>query len=177
MGKDPAAAQQAMEAVYSQLHYLARLALLNRAPGQALQPTLLVHELYLRLAASDPIPWESRRHFYNYAARAMRRICQDFWARENAIKRGGGAPHLPVHDLQENLVPAAGEWIDWGLLEKGVQHLEQHHPDEYAMVELHYFCGLSIQASADLLGISVRTAGARWRMARVQLQQYLKSLS
>jgi RNA polymerase sigma factor (TIGR02999 family) len=163
---DPEAGRRIFPAVYNELRGLAsaRLAALPR--GGTIQTTVLVHEAYLRVVKRSPAGWDSLRHFYFAAARAMRDILVEEARRKTAGKRGGGAKNLPF-DEQAWAFESSPE--DVLALDAALARLEREDPDGHHLVLLRFYAGLTLEEIAGLLGASVRTAERKWRFLRVWL--------
>ena len=164
---DPHAAEQLLPLVYGELRRLAAQKLVQEKPGQTFEATGLVHEAYLRLVDVDKVQhWNSRGHFFAAAAEAMRRILVDNARRKASTKRGGQFDRI---DLPELAQPAEEEPIDLLALDDALKKLEQLHPDKARIVTLRFFAGLSIEETAQALGISRTTAQRNWAFARAWL--------
>ncbi len=163
---NPAAADQLLPVVYSELRKLAQARLGNEKPGQTLQATALVHEAYLRLLgpkhAGDQ-KWNDRGHFFAAAAEAMRRILVEIARRKRGPKAGG---HLKRVELHDDLSPDTPS--DPGLIEISdvLERLEEQDPRAAQVVKLRFFAGLSRHEAADALGVSVATVDNDWAYAR-----------
>jgi RNA polymerase sigma factor (TIGR02999 family) len=166
---DPTAAAELLPAVYAELRRLAASKLARERPGQTLQATALVHEAWLRVAGGQ---FQNRGHFFAAAAEAMRRILVERARRRDREKRGEGAEHLditeveilgPNHDNAELL--AVHETLD---------QLAQQDSRKAELVKLRYFVGLSFEETAEVLGISVPTAKRDWAYARAWLHREIR---
>ena len=155
--------------VYGELHQLAKRALKLEQNGHTLQPTVLVHEVYLRLAASGAPPAESRRHFYALAARLMRQILVDHARRHLSQKRGAGTLHLSDDVLQYSAAGAA----DFTALNQALDRLGVIDERKVRVVELRYFTGLTAQETAEVLGVGVATVHRDLAFATAFLQEQL----
>jgi RNA polymerase sigma factor (TIGR02999 family) len=168
---DPAAADKLLPLVYDELRRLAARQLARENPGQTLDGTALVHEAYLRLVGSSPDQhWHGRRHFFAAAAEAMRHILVENARRKRRLRRGGDRKRLPLNDGQ--LADAAA---DDRLLavHESLASLAEQNETIAEVVKLRYFVGLTIQETAEALGISVRTANRHWAYARAYLYRQL----
>jgi RNA polymerase sigma factor (TIGR02999 family) len=154
--------------VYDELRRVAAGALRAERAGHTLQPTALVHEAYVRLAASDALQWQDRAHFVAIAATAMRRILVDHARGHNAAKRGGGDQRLPIEQVD---VPAPEADVDVVALDESLVRLAALDPRQARIVELRYFGGLSVEETATIVGTSPRTVKRDWQMARAWLQR------
>ena len=155
--------------VYREMKRLAASYLKAERPGHTLQPTALAHEAYLRLVGRDRIQWQNRAHFLGVAARAMREILVDHARRRRAQKRGGGQP---VTMLDEALV-GGGRPIEFDDLDHALNDLARLSERQARVVELRYFGGLSIEETAEVLGVSPATVKREWATARAWLYREL----
>ncbi|OFW27346.1 MAG: hypothetical protein A3H97_10895 [Acidobacteria bacterium RIFCSPLOWO2_02_FULL_65_29] len=161
----PPTASQAAIQVYDELRRLAGAFMRRERPGQTLQATALVHEAYLRLAGAGT-PWTDRQHFIGIAARSMRQILVDRARARGAQKRWAGMDRVSI---TEALVVAASEDAMLPALDDALIRLEALDPEQARIVELRYFVGLSIEETAEALGISPATVKRRWALARAWL--------
>ena len=168
-GKD-GAEEALLSLIYDELHALARLFMGRERVGHTLQTTALVHEAYLRLYGSNQENWESKAHYMRLAARAMRRVLIDHARRRNSQKRGGDHHRTSLSSAVaiENQDP-----IDLLALDQALSKLSDLDPRLGQVVELRYFCGLTVEETAEVLGASPRTVKSDWRMARAWLKQEL----
>ena len=155
-----------MSAVYAELRRIAGAKMAREQPGHTLQPTALVHEAWLRLGEQT---FANRAHFFSAAAEAMRRILVDRARRHARGKHGGGAEHVDLADL-EIAAPIAdgGELL---AVHDALDRLAEHDARIADIVKLRYFAGLSFEETAEVLGISVRTAKRDWSYARAWLHR------
>jgi RNA polymerase sigma factor (TIGR02999 family) len=164
---DPAATEQLLPLVYDELRKLAGERLAQENPGQTLQATALVHEVYLRLVGGEPAPhWNSRGHFFVAAAEAMRRILIEQARRKGRAKRGGGLRRV---DLDHACAIAASPEDDFLALDEALARLAQLDPVRAELIKLRFFAGLTMPQVADALGISLATAERYWVFARTWL--------
>ena len=164
---EPERLAEVFQALYPELMRMARSRLRGR--HDTLTPTVLVHELFLRVTAADSLDLVDRRHFFAAAAQALRWIMVEDARRSLSQKRGGGALHV---ELEDDLAPSsAGGPADTGVLalHEGLDALEQISPQRRQVVELRYFAGLEFKEVAELLEISERTAQREWERARAFL--------
>lgn len=157
--------------VYAELRVLAAAHLRGERPDHSLQPTALVHEAYLRLAADDRTPWQDRSHFFRAAARAMRRILIEHARRRGRKKRGGGRHRVSLGAVG---APSWDEPEDLLALDEALRRLEQRDPRSAEVVQLRYFGGFSVPETAEALGISERTVNREWTFARAWLRAALE---
>jgi RNA polymerase sigma factor (TIGR02999 family) len=170
---DQAAAAELLPLVYEDLRRLAARKLAHETPGQTLQPTALVHEAYLRLTGGQTkVPWDGRGHFFAAAAEAMRRILVENARRKRSLKRGGG---LVRRDLDEAELLAPEPREDLLALDEALTQLGATDRVAADLVQLRYFGGLSMPESAQVLGMSLRTAERLWTYARAWLHQQIKN--
>ncbi len=169
---EPRAADRLLPLVYDELRKLAAARLGRERPGQTLQATALVHEAYMRLVGGeDSQPWNGRGHFFGAAAEAMRRILVENARRKARIRHGGGLSRV---DLDEVDIAAKEASTDLLALDEALDRLAEEELDVAQVVKLRYFAGLTIEQSAEALGISVRTANRHWAYARAWLYQQLR---
>jgi RNA polymerase sigma factor (TIGR02999 family) len=168
---DTAAADQLLPLVYNELRKLAAARLAHEKPGQTLQPTILVHEAYIRLVdVARPQQWNGRNHFFAAAAEAMRRILIENARRERSQKRAGVIEHADVEQLA---VPENGA-LDLLALDEALTEFERKWPDKATLVKLRFFAGLTMQEAAQAIGVSDTTADRYWTFARTWLYACLK---
>jgi len=170
---DAPALETLMPLVYAELRRLAAHYLKGERPGQTLQPTALVHEAYLKLLKDRPERWQNRAHFCAIAAHVMRQILIERARARDALKRGGGQPRVT---FDEGLPAAAAERpIDVIALDSALERLAALDAGQARIVELRYFGGLSIEDTADAMGISPATVKRHWAVARAWLAKELDS--
>jgi RNA polymerase sigma factor (TIGR02999 family) len=168
---DSQAADRLLPLVYDELRVLATQKMAQEPPGHTLAPTALVHEAYLRLVDVDEArQWDNRRHFFAAAAEAMRRILVENARRKRRLKYGGGRQRVPL-DLALSVADTPDD--DVLAVDEALQGLEQVDPQNAALVKLHFFAGLSLQETAQALGIAERTAYRDWAYARAWLARFL----
>ncbi len=161
----PPPAEELAPLVYDELRRLAAAYMRRERPGQTLQATALVHEAYLRLAGAGT-PWRDKRHFVGIAARSMRQILVERARARGAQKRWAELDRVSLTDA---LAVAADPAGTLPALDDALTRLEQIDPEQARIVELRYFAGLSIDETADALGISPATLKRRWALARAWL--------
>lgn len=166
------ATQELLPLVYDELRRIAAAQMARLRPGDTLQPTALVHEVYLKLVGSPAPGWNGRGHFFAAAAQAMREITVDYVRRKSAAKRGGGKRAEPL-DV-EIAVDAEALGVDDVLsINAALAHLEAEHPRKAQVVVMRYFGGLQDQEIAEALGVTTRTIEREWRFARAYLHEVL----
>ena len=158
--------------VYEELRRLAAAYLRRERPGQTLQPTALVHEAYLRLMKDRPGRWQNRAHFCAIAAHSMRQILIERARARGALKRGGAQPRVT---LDEGLVAGESRSIDLVALDSALERLERLDAEQARLVELRFFGGLTIEETAEAIGVSPATVKREWTMARAWLKLQLES--
>jgi RNA polymerase sigma factor (TIGR02999 family) len=169
---DPDGSAELLPLIYNDLRRLAARRLAREAPGQTLDATALVHEAYLRLVGDDPeAHWDNRGHFFAAAAEAMRRILVENARRKRALKHGGGMIRQDL-EMAELLAPEPRE--DLLALDEALTKLAREDRTSAALVQLRYFGGLSIPDTAEVLGISSRTANRLWTYARAWLHEEIE---
>ena len=163
---NPDAEAKLVPLVYKHLHRLAEHYMKHERPDHTLQPTALVNEAYVRLVAQRKGEWRDRAHFFGVAARLMRQILVDHARARHAGKRGGLAEKLPLDQAFEFSPQRSGELVK---LDDALQSLEQLDPRQGRIVELRFFGGLSVEETAEVLGISPRAVKRDWSVARAWL--------
>lgn len=163
---DRQAAEDLLPLVYEELRAMAGANMHRQSPAHTLQPTALVHELYLKVTSADPA-FTNRAHFMAVAATAMRQILTDHARRKRAAKRGGDSGSRL--DLDPGELPAATAALDAVALDDALTALHALDPRRHRVVELRFFGGLTVEETADLLGVSRSTVEADWRSARAWL--------
>jgi RNA polymerase sigma factor (TIGR02999 family) len=164
--------------VYDELHELAKRQRRRWNGDDTLNTTALVHEAYLRLVDQSAPQWSSHPHFLAVASRAMRQIILDNAKRKHAAKRGGGLQQVPLEELEET-PRGGGDMPSTGsetiiALEESLRRLEQHDPELGRIVECRFFGGLTVQDTAEALGVSPATVKRRWAVAQAWLYRDLK---
>lgn len=163
---DATALNQLFPRVYDELRALARRRLAGEQRHDSLQTTALVHETYLRLLDDTRVTQRGRAYFFAAAARAMRQILVDRARRRLAAKRGEGAELTTLDDGQAAVDAYAAELVE---LDDVLTRLAERSPRHARVVELRYFAGLSVEQTAEVLGVSPRTVKSDWAMARAWL--------
>lgn len=158
---------QILPHIYDELRRLAGNYLRRERSDHTLQPTALVHEAYMKLIDQKKVKWQNRAHFFGIAAQVMRRILMDHARKHSAEKRGGEAEKLPIEE--EILVVSHGRSAELLALDEALEKLAQFDETKAKIVELRYFGGLSIEETAEVMGVSVPTINRHWRMAKAWL--------
>jgi len=163
---DPKAAEDLLPLVYEELRKLAAHKMSHETAGHTLQPTALVHEAWLRLGGGEGAQFENRAHFFGAAAEAMRRILIDRARRKQARRHGGGQEHVDVHEM-EIAAPQPDE--EMLAVNDALEKFAREEPLKAELVKLRYFAGLTIEETAQVLGLSPATAKRHWVFARAWL--------
>jgi RNA polymerase sigma factor (TIGR02999 family) len=163
---DRAALDRLVPQVYRELHRIAHRELARRRGGEQLRTTGLVHEAYLKLVAAPGVDVEDRAHFFAVAATAMRRIVIDQARRMSAQKRGGQWHRVTLDDEPSSDGHAVEELIE---LDEALHRLGHFDERLCSVVECRFFCGMSIEETADALGVSPRTVDRAWQKAKAWL--------
>ena len=169
---DPKAAEALLPLVYEELRRLAAQKMANEAAGQTLQPTALVHEAWLRLIGNEDQRWDGRGHFFAAAAEAMRRILIDRARRKRAARHGGGEAALPIDQIE---IAGPVQEEDWLALNEALEKLNARDKQKADFIKLRYFVGLTLEETAEVLGISIPTASRWWSYCRAWLAEEIES--
>jgi RNA polymerase sigma factor (TIGR02999 family) len=154
--------------VYDELRRLAESYLRRERGDHTLQATALVHEAYLRLVDQNRVKWQNRAHFFGIAAQAMRRVLVDHARAHRASKRGGSYTHVTLHEAAE---VAAEQTLDLIALDTALERLSAVDPQQSKIAELRYFGGLTIEETAEVLGVSPATIKREWTIAKAWLRR------
>jgi RNA polymerase sigma factor (TIGR02999 family) len=165
----PAAREELVPIVYEELRRLAHHYMRGERAGHTLQTTALVNEAYMRLAGIDALQWRDRKHFFVMAATLMRRVLVDYARQRARDKRGAG---ISVTSLDENVI-APTPAVDVVALDEALERLAAVDPRQSRIVELRFFAGLSVEETAEALGISEATVKRDWATARLWLYNEL----
>jgi RNA polymerase sigma factor (TIGR02999 family) len=160
--------------VHHELRRMARRLMAGERRQQTMQATALVNEAYLRLIQIDRVNWQNRAHFFAVAARLMRRILVDAARARRKDKRGGGAAKL---SLDEGLIPAPEKDADLIALDEALQRLSVDYPRHGQTVELRFFGGLTLDETAEAVGVSRDTVKRDWRFAKLWLVREMRRAS
>ena len=163
---------QLMSVIYEELRSIAARLLDQERADHTLQPTALVHEVYLRLSESSSLQWTDRSHFLAIAARCARRVLVSHARKKLAVKRGSGTLHLTLHEgvIQDK---SPMHVVDVLSLEEVLKELGDLDERQMRVVELRYYGGLTISEVAQVLDVSARTVDADWAVARAWLAERL----
>jgi RNA polymerase sigma-70 factor (ECF subfamily) len=160
-----------MPLVFDELRRLARRQLAREHEARTLQTTDLVHEAYLRLAGRPDVAEHGRAYFYAAAARAMRGVLVDAARKRNATKRGSGAAPLSLDEARAVTETYGDELLE---LDEALERLAQRNPRHARTVECRFFGGMSVEDTAEALGVSPRTVKSDWALARAWLYDALR---
>jgi len=166
------ALQDLLTLVYGELRRLAAQRLRLERPDHTLQPTALVHEVYIRLVDQRRVRWQNRAHFYGVAAHVMRRILVDRARARKADKRGAGWERVTLVD---DKTPGSTRDVDVLALDDALTRLATLDPQQERIVELRYFGGLTLDETAEVIGISTATVKREWAIARAWLRAELSN--
>ena len=167
-GGDREALDRLLPLVYEELRQQAARHLRRERPGHTLQTTALVHEAYLRLVGQREVRWQNRAHFFAICAQLMRRILTDHARRRLAAKRGGSQLRLTLDEASDS----AGEGgVDILAVDEALTKLSAIDPQQGRVVELRFFSGLSVEETAEVLGVSARTVKRDWSVAKAWLHR------
>ena len=169
---DQEALNQLMPLVYDELHRLAGRHLRHERPGHTLQTTALVHEAYLKMVDQKNMTWQNRVQFFAASAQVMRHILVDHARSRRALKRGGENLRL---SLDEAKVSSEEKNADLLSLNEALNSLAAIDPQQSRVVELRIFGGLTVEETAEALGISTRTVKREWSMAKAWLHRQIKN--
>ena len=165
---DQAARDRLMSVVYEELHRLAQRYMRRESPGHTLQTSALVNEAFLRLVDQRNVHWQNRSHFFAIAAQMMRRILVDYARSRNYAKRGGGEQAL---SLDEGLIVSDERSAEVVAVHEALEELAKFDARKGQIVELRFFGGLTIDETAEVLGVSPGTVMADWTMAKAWLRR------
>jgi RNA polymerase sigma factor (TIGR02999 family) len=164
-GGSRAALDELMPLVYDQLHVIAARHMAREWRVSVYQTTALVSEAYVKLVDQRDVDWQNRAHFFAIAAKLMRRILVDHARREMRPKHGGGTPVVPF-DEAEAPSAAGVDRVDAVALDEALRKLEELDPEQARIVELRFFGGLTVQETADVVGVSPATVKREWSVAK-----------
>jgi RNA polymerase sigma factor (TIGR02999 family) len=167
--------------VYEDLRRMARRQLASERSDHTLQRTALVNEAFIRLSGQRSIEWLNREQFLSLAAKIMRRVLVDYARKRGRVRRGEGAPHLSLHDTRAALVVDEvqaiasfdDDRVDVVAIDSALLRLEAIDAAQSHIVELRYFGGLTLEQTADVVGISLASVKREWTMARAWLRREL----
>lgn len=166
---EPKAAAELLPLVYDELRRIASQRMANEPAGHTLQPTALVHEVWIRLSGEDH-DWKNRRHFLGTAAEAMRRILIDRARKKKRERHGGGKIRIHIDDVD---LAATSSLETVMFVHEALDRLAEKDPEIAELIKLRFFAGVPSQDAARLLGMSERTARRNWAYARAWLAREL----
>jgi RNA polymerase sigma factor (TIGR02999 family) len=171
-GGDGAAFDRLVPLVYGELHRMALRHLAGERSHASLQATGLVNEVCLRLLGWDEARWQNRDHFFGVSARMMRRVLVDIARRRDADRRGGrDVVRVPIDEVDVAAPVVLDE--DLVAIDRALEALAESDARKARIVELRFFGGLSMEETAEALGVSVRTVYSEWAFARAWLYRAL----
>jgi RNA polymerase sigma-70 factor, ECF subfamily len=168
---DPSALDKLIPLVYAELHRIARRVWNPRERGNTLQPTALINEAYLKLAHVEGASYHDRGHFFAVACTAMRQILVNHAKSHLSAKRGAGQANVPLDEIQRAVDRESEEIVS---LHEALEALHKIDARKSQVVEMRYFGGLSIEETAEALGVSIGTVNRDWRVARSWLIREMK---
>ena len=169
---DPKAADELLPLVYTELRKLAAYKMAHNASGHTLQPTALVHEVWMRLVGSDKPTFENRAHFFAAAAEAMRHLLIDNARRKLARRHGGGLQRVDFENVD---IAAPADEDHLLAVNDALDQLAARNPVQAQVVKLRFFVGMTVEESAEVLGLSERTVKQYWSHAKTWLYQEIQS--
>jgi RNA polymerase sigma-70 factor (ECF subfamily) len=164
-------AEQLVPLIYEELRRIAGAQMGRERPGHTLQATAVVHEAYLRLAGEQQVPWQNRAHFFAIAATTMRRVLLDYARHRHARKRGGA--NSKKVELDSELLIGDDRLEEVVAVDEVLGRLAELDPEQARIVELRFFAGLSVEETAEVMGISSSTVKREWRLAKAWLDREL----
>lgn len=170
-GGDARAVDELIKVVYDQLRAIAQRQISMEKPGNTLQATALVHEAYLRLLGLHSIDWKSRGHFYAAAAEAMRRVLIDHARMKGAKKRGGDWARAVANVCDLAADDRLGEFLS---LDDAIAGLQNEDERAATVVRLRFYAGLTLEQTAEALGVSRSSVDRDWAFARAWLMRTLE---
>jgi len=170
---EPEALDRLLPLVYKECRRVAARQLRAERPDHTLNPTALVHEMYLRLVDQRRANWQNRAQFFGVVARTMRRVLVDHARAHRAQKRGAGRTLLSIGGMLD--VPDDARTTDICAIDEALSRLARLDPDQERIVELRFFAGLTIEETAHVLGRSARTVKREWALARAWLFRELQA--
>ncbi len=170
-GGDTAAFNDVYPIIENELKQRARLFIRKIRPGETMQTTVVINEAYMRLADQNRVTWKNRTHFFAIAAHMMRRVLYNYVRDGRRLKRGGGAVQLSLSGAMLISPEKSSEIID---LEEALQRLEKIDERKCRIVEMRHFGGLTVEETAQVMGISQITVMRDWRFAKAWLAREVR---
>ena len=171
---DREAKDRLLPLIYEDLKALAAKYMRGERPGHSLEPTMLAHDAFMRLVDHDQIDWQDRTHFFALAATTVRRLLVDHARARQAEKRGGDAQRVSLNDRDRSACHESPDPVAILSLHEAIEKLKASHPRQALLVDMRFFGGLTVEETAQALGVSKDTAKADWRLARTWLNRELK---
>ena len=169
----PVIPDDAVATIYGELRRLAAFYMRRERSGHTLQPTALVNEAFLRLIQQRDVQWNNKNQFLGVAAPIMRRILVDHSRRRHAAKRGGAVDAIP---FEQAVLPVIQRASDVMALDEALDALATCDPQQARIVELRFFSGLSIEETADVVGVSPSTIKREWNFAKAWLAREMRAM-
>ncbi|HLM55874.1 MAG TPA: sigma-70 family RNA polymerase sigma factor [Pyrinomonadaceae bacterium] len=169
---DQTALEELLPLIERELHRIARNYMRRENPGHTLQTTALVNEAYFRLVDQKSVRWQNRAHFFGIAAQIMRRILLNYARDSHRVKRGGHAVQVSLSEVAVVGEERSAELI---ALDEALQRLAAIDERKCRVVELRYFGGLSVEETAEVLGVSAVTVARDWKMAKAWLAREIRN--
>ena len=171
---DQLALEKLTPLVYQELHRRAHRQMAQERPGQILQTTAIVNEIYVQLIDLRGVSWRDRAHFFALSSRLIRHVLIDAARSKGSLKRGAGSPHV---SLDENLLVSTEPLADVVALDEALTALGAVDQRKSQVVELRFFGGLSIEETAEVLKVSPETVKRDWKLAKAWLRRELRHYS
>ena len=172
---DPRALEQLLPLIYTECERIAVRQLRRERPEHSLDPTALVHEMYLRVVDQRRATWQNRVQFFGVAAQIMRRILVDHARARRTDKRGGASVFVSLAAAAN--APDATGVADVLAIDEALERLAMHDPGQVRIVELRFFAGLTVEETAEVVGRSPSTVKREWRLARAWLYRELREIA
>ena len=171
---DEEASARLITLIYGELRRMAGSYMRRERPGHTIQPTALVNEAYLRMVGRHQVEWQSRAHFFAIAAHTMRRVLLDYARQRHAGKRGGEG--LRRADLELDLLAVEPGQLDTIIaLDAALERLGRIDPRQSRLIELRFFAGMSVEETAEVMGIAPVTVKREWRSAKAWLHREMQA--
>lgn len=167
---DETALSQLMPLLYDEMRDIAKRHFRRERSDHTLQPTALLNEAYLKLIEQRNQSWENRSHFLSVASTAMRRVLMHHASKKNTEKRGGERDRITLFEAASIFEERAEDLL---ALDEALDRLAEFDPQNAKIVELRFFCGLTNDETAEVLGVSTRTVERGWRVARAWLKSQI----
>ncbi len=165
----PETSSKLMELVYDELRRLALHYMSQQRPDHTLQPTALIHEAYLRLVGQEEVKWQNRAHFLGVAAQMMRRVLVDYARAHQTGKRRGREMEVTLEEELECFSPERSRELV--ALDEALTRLAELSPRQTQIVELRFFGGLTVEETAEVLGVAPKTVKRDWSAAKAWLHR------